>query len=211
MAMNQNRRQFLKTLAAGVPAVLAGAGAAQASYLQQKGTPSVNLDFISEEMDILRRSDWTQVLPRAWLLRPAVEFDKITLHHVGKYANFDVTRKSVVRDLDGIITDHMDRNYGDIGYHFVVDYSGRLWEARSLAYEGAHVAGQNDRNIGIVCMGNFDLQRPSEEQLTTVEQITTVLKEHYGIQHRNVYGHRDLGHSACPGDSLYANVLKLRA
>lgn len=210
MMMKHTRRGFLKALAAGVPALLAGADSARASFLK-KPLPMANLDFISEDMDILRRSEWTQVLPRAWLLRPSVTFDKVTVHHTGKYAIFDVAKKSVIRDLDGIITEHMDRNYGDIGYHFVVDYSGRLWEARSLAYEGAHVAGQNDRNIGVVCVGNFDLQKPSEAQLTTIEQLVSVLREHYGIKQHCLYGHRDLGHSACPGDSLYANVLKLKA
>jgi hypothetical protein len=170
----------------------------------------VNLDFVSDEMDILRRIDWTTVIPRRWLLRRAVEFERITVHHVGKTTNYDVSRSRVVRDLDGILTEHMDRNYGDIGYHFVIDYAGRLWEGRSLAYEGAHVSGHNERNIGIVVIGNFDMQRPSDEQLITVEQIVTVLREYYGISQKKVFGHRDLSPSACPGDNLYPAIMRLR-
>jgi len=171
---------------------------------------SYNLDFITADMDILRRDSWTQVLPRTWLLRQATEFEKITVHHVGKTKNFDIAKKTVVRDLDGILTEHMDRSYGDIGYHFIVDYAGRLWEGRSLAFEGAHVSGQNDRNIGIVCLGNFDVQKPSEGQLITVEQIIYVLREQYGIKQNRIFGHCDLGPSACPGENLYPNIIKLR-
>jgi hypothetical protein len=209
MEMKQNRRKFLKSLVMAVPGLIAGARIAGAEVSKNPLQP-YNLDFITCDMDVLRRSEWTQVMPRKWLLRSACEFDKITVHHVGKSKNYDVARPTVIRDLDGIITEHMDRNYGDIGYHFAVDYAGRLWEARSLAYEGAHVAGQNDRNIGIVCMGNFEVQKPSEEQLITVEQIVEVLTEHYSIKRSGIFGHCDLGPSACPGDNLYPSVIKLR-
>jgi len=208
--MKQNRRYFLKSLVMAFPAMVAGA---RLGLAEEKKTllPPANLDFVTDEMDILRRHEWTQVLPRAWLLKPSTEFDRITVHHLGKSQNHDTAKGAVVRDLDGVITEHMDRNYGDIGYHFVVDYAGRLWEARSLSYEGAHVSGQNERNIGIVCMGNFELQQPSEDQMTTVEQIVTVLQEHYGIKQARLFGHRDLGPTACPGEKLYPKVVKLRA
>jgi len=191
------------------PALVAGA---RLGLGEEKKTlpPPASLDFITDEMDIVRRQEWTRVLPKAWLLKPSAGFDRITVHHIGKSQNHDTAKNSVVHDLDGVITEHMDRNYGDIGYHFVVDYAGRLWEARSLAYEGAHVSGQNEKNIGIVCMGNFDLQQPSEDQMTTVEQIVTVLEEHYSIKSNRLFGHRDLGQTACPGDKLYPKVIKLR-
>lgn len=207
--MKQNRRNFLKTLAFAAPIMLVRSAWAETASVKVKA-PSVDLDFITSAMDIMPRKQWTEVLPRMWLLKESNGFDRITVHHVGKYANHDVTKSVVVRDLDGILTEHMDRNYGDIGYHFVVDYAGRLWEARSLAYDGAHVSGQNEKNIGIVCMGNFDLQNPSEDQMTTVDQIITVLREHYDIKQTRLFGHRDLGQTACPGDNLYAKVMKLR-
>jgi len=209
MSNQQTRRVFVKMLACCFPAVAVGMREASGGKAAYQPSP-VNLDFVSDEMDILRRIDWTTVIPRRWLLRRAVEFERITVHHVGKTTNYDVSRSRVVRDLDGILTEHMDRNYGDIGYHFVIDYAGRLWEGRSLAYEGAHVSGHNERNIGIVVIGNFDMQRPSDEQLITVEQIVTVLREYYGISQKKVFGHRDLSPSACPGDNLYPAIMRLR-
>lgn len=208
--MNQNRRQFVKKILAAVPSVLVASRVAMCESARPGTVQPYNLDFVASDMDVLRRDVWTQVLPRTWLLRQATEFEKITVHHIGKSKNFDIAKKSVVRDLDGVLTEHMDRNYGDIGYHFIIDYAGRLWEGRSLAFEGAHVSGQNDRNIGIVCMGNFDVQQPSEAQLITVEQIISVLREHYGIKQNRIFGHRDLGPSACPGENLYPNIIKLR-
>jgi len=208
--MKQTRRHFIESFLAAVPGLLVASRVAKCEVAKQVVLP-FNLDFITVDMDILRREMWTQILPRKWLLRPASEFEKITVHHVGKCRNFDIHRSSVVRDLDGVLNEHMERNYGDIGYHFIVDYAGRLWEGRSLSYEGAHVAGKNDGNVGIVCMGNFDMQDPSEEQLITVEQIVSVLREHFRIKQNQVFGHRDLGHSACPGENLYPKVLKLRA
>jgi hypothetical protein len=208
--MKQSRRNFLKSFVMVIPTLVVASKTVSGGIVKRGLISLVNLDFINAEMDIQCRDQWTQVLPRKWLLRTAVEFDRITVHHVGKYRNFDIAKNTVVRDLDGILTEHMDRNYGDIGYHFIVDYAGRLWEGRSLGYEGAHVSGQNDRNIGIVCIGNFDIQKPSEEQLITVEQIITVLREHYAIKQTRIFGHRDLSPSACPGENLYPSVIKLR-
>jgi hypothetical protein len=144
-------------------------------------------------------------------MRPAAWYDRLTVHHTGVKANVHVGRQNVVRDLNGILDSHCDRNYGDIGYHFAVDYAGRVWEARSLSYEGAHVSGQNDSNIGVVLLGNFEAQRPSTAQLAVLRKLVLLLRGRYGIKQHRVYGHCDLGSSICPGRNLYGQVRVLRS
>jgi len=109
-----------------------------------------------------------------------------------------------------VFVTHTRRNYGDIGYHFVIDYTGTVWEGRSLAYEGAHVACQNERNIGVMVLGNFEDQAPSVSQVATVDLLIGLLQQRFRIKPHRIFGHRDLGHSVCPGKQLYTYVRQLR-
>ena len=97
-----------------------------------------------------------------------------------------------------------------VGYHFAVDCVGRVWEARSLAYEGAHVLGANAANIGIMLLGNFEKQYPSLAQLASMERLVQLLQRYYAVPSTRVFGHRDLGPSLCPGEHLYPRVHDLR-
>ena len=133
------------------------------------------------------------------------------MHHAGASVNCHSDANSVIYDIQGFLATHAKRNYGDIGYHFIVDYVGRVWEGRSLKYEGAHVLGENIQNIGIMFLGNFEIQEPSGEQIRTLTELTGLLMEQHEISKQRVYGHRDLGHSLCPGKHLYPYVLELKS
>ncbi len=107
---------------------------------------------------------------------------------------------------------------GDIGYHYVIDYSGRVWEGRPIEYQGAH-AGNNDANkgnIGIVVFGNFDIQRPTQAQLSSLQTLTEQLMKQYDIPLSKVYTHCEirkvcgLGATDCPGKYLQAQVDLMR-
>lgn len=205
---NHSRRSFLKKCgmaAAGLSVVSSGRAATAKRVL-----PPVNLDYLTAQLPILRRHEWTERSVLPWRLRTASVFDRITVHHAGD-ASLTVTAKnSVIYRIDGILTGHMSRNYGDIGYHFIVDFSGRVWEGRSLAYEGAHVLRQNDRNIGVMLLGNFQTQVPSAPQVASCARLTELLRSEHRIKKHRIYGHRDLGQSLCPGQYLYKHVAQWR-
>ena len=133
------------------------------------------------------------------------------MHHAGTGINRHRTQASVTSDLTGILSAHMEQGYGDIGYHLAVDYVGRVWEGRSLSYEGAHVLSENEANIGVLLLGNFERQRPSLAQLSAMEDLVRILRHHFRISARRVYGHRDLGSSLCPGAHPYPYVRSMRA
>ncbi len=159
---------------------------------------------------LYKRSIWTDQKPRLNRLYSAKSFDKITLHHTGASTIYHTNRNSVICDIDGVFTSHMNRNYGDIGYHYILDYAGRIWEGRSLSYQGAHVCHHNKNNIGVMLLGNFEKQEPSKLQLESMQKIVGSLKKKYKIAAKNIYGHCDIGQSLCPGKNLYPHVLKLR-
>ena len=185
-------------------------GAAAMAAVAKRPLPPVDLEFISSRMTLVARSEWTDERPKAWLLRSAGEFDRITIHHAGNSVNMNTEKNAVASDLEDIYTAHMERKYGDIAYHLVIDYAGRVWEGRSLAYEGAHVSGQNAKNIGVMVLGNFEKQEPSEKQLEAIRTLVDLLRDRYAIKRHRIYGHRDLGKSFCPGRNLYKHIVKLR-
>lgn len=176
----------------------------------KRSPPFENLTFIESKMTLWRRSTWTDMVPKPWLMSGAGHYDRLTIHHAGETTNFNLDKNAVIRDLEGVLTEHVERHYGDIGYHFIIDYAGRVWEGRSLAYDGAHVSGQNDNNIAVMLLGNFEKQKPSAAQLASMKQLVELLREHFRIKRYRIYSHRDLGQSACPGRHLYAHVSRLR-
>jgi len=171
----------------------------------------VDLGFLAARLKLRRRSAWTRFLPTAGKLRAAGGFNRVTLHHAGNTPLFLKAQDSVIRELDGVLTAHRQRRYGDIGYHFVVDYGGAVWEGRSLAYEGAHVLSANEHNVGVMLLGNFEEQKPSVDQVTAATWLVSLLRGRFRIPAHRVYGHRDLGQSVCPGRYVYDHVVRMRS
>lgn len=98
---------------------------------------------------------------------------------------------------------HMqEKRFADIGYHFLVDESGKLYEGRAINVRGAHTAGHNSGAIGVMLMGNFEQIEPTSEQINTLVATLISLDKLFGIE--NVAGHRDYnpGATLCPGNHL---------
>jgi hypothetical protein len=113
-----------------------------------------------------------------------------------------------------IRTGHISRKgepFADIGYHFAIDPAGRVWEGRPLVYQGAHVRGQNDNNLGIVLMGNFDQQRPTPDALRTLERFVAAQMSRYGVPLSGVRTHQELAPTACPGRNLQSSLVASRS
>jgi hypothetical protein len=208
-----SRRSFLRAAGLLIPGALLAPGRATGSLPDHIHVPRavpVDLGFIRHQLPLVPRIEWNNTLPQPWKLRVAELFDRITVHHSGATSNYHTARSDVLRDMEGVFMSHSHRNYGDIGYHFIIDYAGTVWEGRSLAYEGAHVASQNERNIGIVVLGNFENQQPSAKQTENLERLTRLLRARFQIKPHRIFGHRDLGHSVCPGQQLYTYVRQMR-
>ena len=80
----------------------------------------------------------------------------ITISPWTEMTSFTSTSKSATAArLETIRKAHLRRDggrWGDIGYHYAIDPAGRLWEGRSLKWQGAHVKSKERRkNIGVVC------------------------------------------------------------
>ncbi len=71
-----------------------------------------------------------------------------------------------------------------------------------MGYQGAHVKDHNLANIGVVALGNFDRQQPTQAQLNTVQQLLGELMDRYGVPISRVHTHQEWVPTACPGRHL---------
>ena len=121
---------------------------------------------------------------------------------------------------------HVESNgWNDIGYNFLVDPFGQVFEGRAGGIErnviGAHALGHNTGTTGISLLGNFesrDLTTEARAALTGllawrldvghVDPLATVTYVSDGRSEtlRAVSGHRDVNSTACPGRNLYAEL-----
>lgn len=157
------------------------------------------------------RSFWARSQPIPGRLNPMEYPDRITVHHEGwTEVNFTDVQSTAQR-LESIRKSHLERlGAGDIGYHYIIDRAGRLWQGRDLRYQGAHVRDNNHRNIGIMTLGNFDIQQPTGAQYQTLHATLRQLMHHYRVPVQHVYTHQELKPTTCPGNSLQRHMIALR-
>lgn len=92
------------------------------------------------------------------------------------------------------------RGWADIGYNFLVDVHGTIYEGRGWETVGAHAAGWNRVAVGVCFIG-----RDGDATIAAKRSIRALYNEacrRKGGQLRLI-GHRDVNPTDCPGDSLY--------
>jgi len=118
------------------------------------------------------------------------------------------------------------RGWSDIGYNFLVDRFGRIWEGRYGGVDrpvvGAHTAGYNDYAFAMSAIGNFETVQPSTKMLNAYGRLFAWKLALHGVDATApsqrvgsrsfpaINGHRDAGSTACPGRYLYAKLSTIR-
>jgi hypothetical protein len=159
----------------------------------------------------------------------AVRFSVI--HHTAGRNGY--SRAEAAAIVKGIQLYHVKSNgWNDIGYNFLVDRFGTVYEGRYGGIErnvvGAHARGFNTGSVGIAVLGTYGGGAPSREAQEAVAKLVawrldlahvdpsgllTFISggsERYRsgvpVLLRVVTGHRDTGFTDCPGDAFYARL-----
>ncbi len=161
---------------------------------------------------IIPRTAWA----RLGVARPGEIFEmngirRITVHHDGMPPVHLTSTQQVASRIEQIRQAHvMGRGWADLGYHYVIDPSGRVWEGRSTRWQGAHVKDQNENNLGILVMGNFDQQSPTPGALATLDKFLASQMQKYNISMGAVRTHQERAPTACPGRALQGYMVRTR-
>jgi hypothetical protein len=156
---------------------------------------------------------WAKGRPIVAQMNPMLPVTCATVHHDGLDDLFWGTKPAEVSArLERYRVGHLARGWADIGYHLAIDRGGALWQGRAIRWQGAHVQFRNEGNIGILVMGNFDLQTPTVAQLVTLKRVLRELRATYGIKRGRVYTHKEWpgAQTACPGRALQPKVGEIR-
>ncbi len=117
------------------------------------------------------------------------KIDSIIVHCAATSPASDITTEDIARY-------HIeDRQFRDIGYHFVVDQKGVIHKGRPLQQMGAHAKGYNATSIGICYLGGLDSHGEPADTRTPLQQLA--IKQLIGLlvnefKIYDVHGHRDL-------------------
>lgn len=162
----------------------------------------------SGKLRAVSRQSWATVAPNPNKMKAMDGVTRITIHHEGSSPNIDATPSQVAATLRKIQGQHKKRmGAGDIGYHYVIDRTGTIWQGRDSKYQGAHTSGANAHNVGIMLLGNFESQQPTERQLSSMRNLVLSLSRLYNLNLRtDIYAHNDFGNTQCPGKNLKPHV-----
>jgi N-acetyl-anhydromuramyl-L-alanine amidase AmpD len=131
---------------------------------------------------------------------------RITVHHSAEPnpPPLDGSIAESAAAVRSIQKEHIEiRDYGDIGYHFVIDPFGRVFQGREMTWRGAHAHGDNNiQNVGVCLIGNFQEARPTKAALDSLRRLLDQLRKQYAIPRSAIVGHSDLWNTECPGRYL---------
>ena len=147
-------------------------------------------------------------------VEPMGRVDKITVHHTGGDEIWGSSAADTAEEIRRIQNYHQNRQgWADIGYHYMIDRAGNIWQGRPMRYQGAHARGSaNLGNVGIALMGNYVHQSVTAAQYRSLEALILKLCEHFGISPAQVYTHREICHGTtdCPGSAVTVAVREIR-
>ena len=178
-------------------------------------------------LGIIPRSAWTSAGPALPTIMPMDGVHLITFHHSGDPQPFlEDSVEGTARYLEAIRRWQVKQGFQDIAYHFANDRMGRIWQLRELKYRGEHVRDGfawprwldtyvqkensptkpingrfiwNAHNIGIVTLGNFMIQEPTEYQKRRIVQFGRLVRTLYQVPIYHCYTHQELVATLCPG------------
>ena len=168
---------------------------------------------------------------------PPVFADQVrfsVVHHTA--GRNDYSRGEAAAIVKGIQLYHVQGNgWNDIGYNFLVDRFGTIYEGRFGGSEqnvvGAHAQGFNTGSVGVALLGSYGNTAPSR---AAQDAIAALVSWRLDVAHvdptaaltfvsggsnrfpsgvpvllRGVSGHRDTGFTECPGNQLYGRLNSL--
>lgn len=152
------------------------------------------------------------------------------VHHTASTNAYSASQvPSILRSMQAF---HMDGNgWNDIGYNFLVDRFGNVWEGRGGGIDnaviGAHAGGFNTSSVGVSVIGNFSSTAAPSAARESVSRVvgwrlwayrvdpttrvdftsggSTSIPAGQVVNLPRVVGHRDVGQTGCPG-SLHGQL-----
>jgi hypothetical protein len=179
----------------------------------------IELNVESGELEIVPRQSWNARPPKE-PLTDLINPKRITIHHTFIPSEPAASQPAEIQRMREIQSGQMDgsQRFSDIGYHYVIMASGRIYEGRPERKKGAHDM-VND-GIGICFDGDYTNRQVTQAQFRSAVALCTKLCQRIGITDPvtpistpthpdsgkpptvnvpRILGHRDRVATGCPG------------
>ena len=168
-------------------------------------TPPARVSALTNIPTIIPRSGWgadetirfDRVGDERWG-RDYFPIQKMTVHHTAG-SNYDPNPAATVRAV--YYYQAVTQDWGDIGYNYLIDSAGRIYEGRySRDYwngaiptaddgagqmiAGGHALQHNSGNMGVALLGTFDTVRPTSAAVAGLVRLLAWTSSTYGIDPR---------------------------
>lgn len=161
------------------------------------------------------------------------------VHHTASSNNY--TRAQAAQAVRSFYLYHTrSLDWGDVGYHFLVDKYGTIYEGRKGAMEdlvlGTQAGGFNTNTMGISMLGNYESAKPSSAGMLALRKVLAWKGYAYGLnvqgttrltarvsgastsRYKNgttvtvpvIVPHRQTNNTACPGQHIMSQLPGLR-
>ncbi|NBC08643.1 MAG: T9SS type A sorting domain-containing protein [Bacteroidetes bacterium] len=115
------------------------------------------------------------------------------------------------------------RGWDDIGYNWLIDPNGNLYQGRGDNIRGAHFCGNNTGTMGVCVLGDFTAIVPTGDAKDALARLLawkscdvdadplgTSFHASSDLELMHISGHRDGCSTACPGDAFYPQLPDIR-
>jgi len=161
--------------------------------------------------------------------------NKIVIHHTAVNYDPNWTINDVKKQIQDIYKYHtFNRDFGDIGYNFLIDQMWNIYEWRAGGEWAVwmHASSNNITSIWIALMWNFQNDTPTVEQMKSLVNLVTAVAKFYHIdphwytytfstnteeepyvvaeKNPNIMWHKNVKSTACPGANLYKYLPQIR-
>ncbi|MDI3331010.1 MAG: S-layer homology domain-containing protein [Micrococcus sp.] len=231
--------------AAPASAPSSGTAAFVPALHQQQGllTGSAAARTVATNADVLKpaivtRAQWgaNESVVQDWG-RPSTNLKALYIHHTAGSNNY--TQAGAYAQIRGIFNYHaVSLQWGDIGYQFLVDKYGTIYQGRrgsiDAPVQGAQAGGFNTDTIGVSAMGNYDVVAAPAAMVTALERVLAWQAYRYDVDPMattrltqsgkgtarwssgttvtvpTILGHKVTNFTACPGRYLDARIPTIR-
>ncbi len=99
------------------------------------------------------------------------------------------------------------KGWGDVAYHYFVGSDGQIYAGRDEAFQGDSGTKYDlDGRLLICFIGDFRAKLPTEAAIDALVRLIRHKKQQYRVPAHQVFTHRELGKTDCPGDKLHVWV-----
>ncbi len=166
---------------------------------QEWGASAVNLGARYE------KGLYSEENPEGWRIYDNIQdiYRTVVVHHSVIYEADDISSVKKIQNLH-----QTDREWADIGYHFLVGKDGMVYEGRDLKVRGTHTASYNTGTVGVCLIGNFSEDNIGDAQWQGLGRILFWLVDALPLTY--LAGHRDFNpETECPGNNLWFSLDQL--